>query len=412
MAKLWLMVASVAGLGTALGWAAMAQDQQVITGAATTVAEQQKALKDAKAQAENARQRSEEMEARATRAVAEADKLNARAAALAARIQQSEAELRAGQARAVIIDRLIAAQSTRLARQQQPLARLMAALQSFSRRPPMLAMLQPGSLRDTVHVRAVFDRVLPVIEQRTADLREELGKARRLQAMAAQAKKALVEGRKQLAERRTSLRRLEAEKRVAARGLSSGATIEAERAIAMGERARDIGDLMTQLEAAGDVRNRLMALPGPTLRPADPGRKVQPPTTREATPSPAAGAPAYRLPVMGAVVTGMGELSDSGVRARGITIVAQPGAQIVAPADGRIAFAGEYRGFGEILIIDHGGGWSTLITNLARLSGEVGQEIKQGAPVGVAGAGNKSAVTVELRRQGRPVDIIALAGTR
>src|SRR3546814_16004786 len=77
--------------------------------------------------------------------------------------------------------------------------------------------------------------------------------------------------------------------------------------------------------------------------------------------------------VVGKVVTGLGELSESGVRARGLTILAQPLAQVVAPTRGRVAFAGEYRGYGRIVIIDHGNGWTTLLAHLDRLSVEVGR---------------------------------------
>ena len=121
------------------------------------------------------------------------------------------------------------------------------------------------------------------------------------------------------------------------------------------------------------------------------------------------GPPPYRLPVVGQLVTGMGEVNDSGVRARGLTLVTQPGAQAIAPTAGRVAFAGPYRDYGQILIIDHGGGWTTLITGLHRLTTRVGDAVRQGDPVGVTGA-RRSNITVELRRNGRPVDIIPLVG--
>ena len=406
------MIAALAGLAMAGIWTARAQDRLVISGRATTLAEQQNALKDAKAQASSARNRSRQLERQAAQASAEADRLNARAAALAARVQESEAELRAGRARVMIITRMIAEQQARLAAQQEPLVRLTAALQSFARRPPVLALLAPGSLSDTVHVRAAFSRMLPVIEARTAALRQELSRTRRLRAMADQANRALVGSGRRLAEQRLALRRLEAEKRVAARGLASGASIETERAMAMGEQARDIGSLMAQLDQAADLRAQLAALPGPLLRPARPDDAPPPQEDARRTASAGSRAPAYRLPVTGAIVTGMGELSAGGARSRGLTIATEAGAQIVAPAQGRVAFAGPYRGFGRIVILDHGGGWSTLIADLARLSVDVGETVGPGAPLGTAGSGNSPTVTVELRRQGQPVDIAAMVNAR
>lgn len=118
---------------------------------------------------------------------------------------------------------------------------------------------------------------------------------------------------------------------------------------------------------------------------------------------------AYRLPVVGRIVAGLGEVNDSGVRSRGVTIAAQPGGQVVAPAPGRVSFAGAYRGYGKIVIVDHGGGWTSLLTGMIGLSVAVGDTLNAGAPVGRAGS-DDSRITVELRRGGRPVDIVAMIG--
>ena len=114
--------------------------------------------------------------------------------------------------------------------------------------------------------------------------------------------------------------------------------------------------------------------------------------------------------MIGDVATGLGEASDSGYRARGLSIVPVSGAQVVAPAEGRVVFAGPYRGFGNILIIEHGGGWTSLITGLGDLDAQVGDSVDQGAPVANA-ADKDPLVTVELRRAGRPIDIIPLLGS-
>src|SRR3546814_4078658 len=112
----------------------------------------------------------------------------------------------------------------------------------------------------------------------------------------------------------------------------SNSNLEADRSIALGEKARDIVDLMDQLRVSGNVREALAQLPGPVLRPPRPGQAAPPDAEAVEAHS---GPPAYRLPVVGKVVTGLGELSESGVRARGLTILAQPLAQVVAPTRGR-----------------------------------------------------------------------------
>lgn len=365
-------------------------------------------LIDAKQQSASAMARSAMLEKQALAASSEADRLQKRSAALAARIQSAEADISAGEARVALVSRRLSAQRAQLARQQQPLLELAASLQQLSRQPPVSVLAQPGSLSDMVHARAVIDAAMPVIERRTAGVRRELtllDTTRRQQAVAL---KALSSSKAQLAARRDALTRLENEGRLRSRELMSSAQLEADRALGLGEKARDIVELMDSLEADGAVRAELAQLAGPLPRPRNPQGSV---TT--AAPLAAAEAElargAYRLPVVGRIVAGLGEVNESGVRSRGVTIAARPGGQVVAPAPGRVGFAGDYRGYGKIVIIDHGGGWVSLLTGMIALSVGVGDTLDAGAPVGRAGS-DDSRITVELRRAGHPVDIVAMIG--
>ena len=382
-------------------------DALVLPGTAgTSLTQEQQALKDARRQSEEARDRAARLAQQASAARDAAEQARRRAAAVAARIQQAEADIQAAQARIAIIARLQRAQAKRLAARQEPVVRLTAALQMMARRPLALALVQPGSISDAVHLRAVLGQILPVIEQRTAGLRAELARSRALRATAQQAADALAQAQRDRKAQRAELAGLETQKRLAARDYRANAGMESERALALGERARDIVDLMDRLEAAGDLRERLTALSGPLPRPARPDKAGAAPPERDAM---ASGPPPYRLPVVGQLVTGLGEVNDSGVRARGLTLAVQPSAQAIAPTAGRVAFAGPYRDYGQILIIDHGGGWTTLITGLHRLSVRVGDDVRQGDPVGVTD-NRRSDIIVELRRNGRPVDIVPLIG--
>ncbi|MDO9370817.1 MAG: peptidoglycan DD-metalloendopeptidase family protein [Sphingopyxis sp.] len=377
-------------------------DPQVIA------AREREQLLGAKQQSVEAMARSTRLEAQAAAASSEADRLNKRSAALAARIQSAEADISAGEARVALVSRRLAAQRARLARQQQPLLELAASLQQLSRQPPVSVLAQPGSLTDMVHARAVIDAAMPVIARRTAGARRELAMLQTVRQQQAVALKALSASKVQLAARRDALTRLENEGRLRSRELMSSAQLEADRALGLGEKARDIVDLMDALEADGAVRAELAQLAGPLPRPRDPAGTV-------ATGPPSAGAEpeltqgAYRLPVVGRIVAGLGEVNESGVRSRGVTIVARPGGQVVAPAPGRVSFAGDYRGYGKIVIIDHGGGWVSLLTGMIALSVGVGDTLDAGAPVGRAGS-DDSRITIELRRGGRPVDIVAMMG--
>jgi len=387
----------------ALGMAALGTIAARAQPVMNALADEQQALVRARAQAQDARARSEAFERSAASADAEADRVRDKAAAVAARIQQSEADLRAAQARIAILGDMQRVQARSLAARQEPIARLTAGLQVMAHRPPILALAQPGSIADTVHLRMVLAQVMPVIAQRTAGLRAALDKSRALQADAELARSAMARSHDELTRRRAELARLEIQKRIASRQYRDSAAEETDRALAMGEDARDIVDLMQRMEDAGTVRDTLISLPGPVLRPERPGAARLP----MAQAAQAAAVPAYRLPVVGGIVTGFGELSDSGIRSRGLTIATQSGATVVAPAGGHVAFAGAFRDYGQIVIIDHGAGWTSLVTQMRRLSVAVGETVRQGDPIGVTRPVNPQ-VTIELRRADRPVDIAAL----
>jgi septal ring factor EnvC (AmiA/AmiB activator) len=377
------------------------------TGAAVaqSIGDERQALIDAKRQAQAATARSERFEADSARATEAAGKARAQAAAVAARIQAAEADIAAAEARIRIIEALRVVQRARLAAKQGPIVRLIAALQTMARRPPALALVQPGSMNDIAHVRALLGTTLPVIEERTKGLRAEVERGRQLRAQADEAVVLLKQGQDRLRDERARLTRLEAEQRQRSQSFTDSAMIESDRAIALGEKARDIVDLMRVLNDQASVRDRLITLPGPMLRPAVPGQAPPPP---DRVPMPSLP-PNYRLPVLGRIVTGLGEVSESGVRARGLTIQTRPDAQVIAPAGGRIVFAGRFRSYGSIVIIDHGRGWTTLVTSLSGITVAVGDAVDQGSPIGRAGAGRPT-VTIELRHGADPVDITPLLG--
>ncbi|OYY66156.1 murein hydrolase activator EnvC [Sphingomonas sp. 28-62-11] len=363
-------------------------------------------LVEAKAQSAAAQARADKLEAAAAAERDEARKARAQEAVVAARIQRAEADIAAAQARITIIRRLLDQQRARLAEKQGPIVRLMAALQSLARRPVVISLVQPGSVNDLVHVRAVLGSVIPQVQARTADVRADLARTRRLQAGAALAVASLGESRTRLEAERLVLTRLEAEHRLKSRALGRDALFESDRAIALGERARDIVDLMDQLGNQAETRAALEALPGPLPRPPRPGEVPSPIDTTAWS----RDAPPYRLPVDGRVVTGLGEISEAGVRSRGLTMATASGAQVIAPAAGRIVFARRFRDYGTVVIIDHGGGWTSLIANLGTASVAVGERVAQGTPIGRAATVEEPRITIELRRKDRAIDMTRLLG--
>jgi septal ring factor EnvC (AmiA/AmiB activator) len=355
------------------------------------VAQAPPTLAEAQREAAAARARSEQLEGQARRATGEAARANAAAAALAARIEAAEADITAAQSRIALIERLSAAQRARLAAGQGSLIRLTAALQTMARRPPALALVRPGSLDEVVHVRALLASSLPAIRARTAGVRAELARGEALRRQAAEAVAQLSAGRQDLQQRRLALARFERSQRSRSATLMQSAVQESDRALAFGEEARDLAALAGTRAFQARLARRLAELPGPRPRPGEPA---------------AAAAPGrYGLPVEGRLLTGTGEISEAGVHARGLTFAVAAGTAAVAPRAGRVVHAGAVRGYDEVVIIDHGGGWTTTVTHLAGLEVRRGDRVEAGRRLGRSAG---KVVGVELRRNGRPFPITPL----
>ena len=383
--RLLLAVTAIASLGT------MAQAPGLDDARMSLVLAKQAAA-DAEARAAALNQAAEDADSEAARA-------RAKAQALRLQVQAAQSDIAAAQARIRLIASLQQAAREKIADKQGPIMHLMAALQTMARRPPALAIAQPGSVTDIVHVRLLLADTLPVIQARTAGLRADLDKQTQLRSDAERAITALGASQKLLAQRQQQLALLEQTAIRKSQRLAEQAADEQQRALGLGEEARDAADRMQSAENAGDIRARLDRLPGPDMRPASADDAM---AARD-------GAARYRLPVPGTVETGYGEVSPAGVRSRGLTIMPQPGADVVAPAAGTIVFAKPFRSYGQVVIIDHGGGWTTTLTGLVSVAVKPGQHVAQGEMVGGSGRDRDARVTTELRRGARPIDVVAVA---
>lgn len=327
----------------------------------------------AQAEAKRAGERAAALDRQAHAATAASERATLAAAALAARVEEAEASLANANADLSNVREKRLALDRELARERAPVARLLAGLQTHVRRPPVLTLLQPGSIEDAVHLRAVVAGVTPQIAARTASVRRSLARAQALEAEASiiAAERSTLQA--QLASKRTELAAVAAAERLKARRAAGAADREAERAYAIAQQARSLSTLVRRLDTTQSGRRSSSATDAPTP---------------------------YRLPVAG---SRFANASDGGLDLR-----PRPGALVVAPGAGRIAFAGPYRGYGQIVIIEHANGWTSLVTGLEVLDTRVGQDVVAGSPLGLASSRDPQ-VTLETRREGEsrnPLDLL------
>ncbi|MFL1462036.1 murein hydrolase activator EnvC family protein, partial [Roseococcus sp. DSY-14] len=184
----------------------------------------------------------------------------------------------------------------------------------------------------------------------------------------------------------------EAERRSAA---EREALLRAEMQVA---RARTLEEALARIEAERnrqEARGRLEA----ARRPAAPRPEPRP----EPRPAPEPPAQPGAWPVAGTLLRGWGQAGEGGP-SRGLSIAAPPGARVTAPCAGPVAFAGPFRSYGRMVILDCGGGQHWVLAGLDRLDVGMGARLGAGEPLGVMAREGRPVLYVELRRRGEAAD--------
>jgi septal ring factor EnvC (AmiA/AmiB activator) len=291
---------------------------------------------------------------------------------------------------------------------------VLAALQRIGRRPPPALIASPEDALQSVRTAMVLGAVLPEmrheVEALANDLSALLAVRKKIDAERDQLKieVAALDGERA---RMTALVE-ERQKQISDREKA----LDAERARA-GNLARDVDnlkDLIAKLEqgldpAARDAREAARSDSRPALSAfRDPGRLA-----------PAVAFASLRgqvpIPVNGVKMKDFGAPDSSGGAEKGVSIATRAGAQVTAPADGWVVYSGPFRSYGQLLILNVGGGYHVLLAGMERISVDLGQFVLTGEPVAVMGNGSHIAAVlatgssqpvlyVEFRKDGVPVD--------
>lgn len=349
-------------------------------------------LRQARLEAAAAETEMRRLEQAAASARNQAAKLATERQAAAAAIAASEARISAASAVVRLAEARVADRAERLARRQAPLAALVAGIVTMGRRPPLLSSADSRTVDEFIRVRTLLDTTLPVIRQRSAALAAELAESRRLKAQAARAHGELAQSLKELGLRQQRFAVLEARATREAARRGAGAVAASDLYLTEAETEAMLRSEAQRRRAELQLAAELGALPAAPRRPGA-AEVIKPPL-------------AYRLPVPAQVVRGFGAVSETGIRARGLTLASFAGQEVVAPAAGTVAFAGAFRRHNGVIIIDHGQGWMTLMTGV-RTEFAKGARIRAGQPIGHA----LGHVTVELSTNGTPVSAALIAGS-
>lgn len=269
---------------------------------------------------------------------------------------------------------------------RKSLADLIMALERIRRLPPETLIARPDAPLKTAQAATVMGSILPEINKRANQLKEDLEVLSKLESELNEEKSKVEKKTAELKSEKSKMDKLvsdrsdalkETKKKVAAKNIEIAS---------LTKEAKDFRDLIRKLE----TKNREVD--------ARTGNK---PPSKENNSGPALGT--GRLPVSGIIKTRYGEIDDIGAKSQGLIFSARAGSVVVAPLGGTVRYAGEFRNYGKIVLIEHKNKFHSLVAGLGKVDTFVGQRVDAGEPIGIL-TDSSGRLYYELRYQGDPVN--------
>jgi murein hydrolase activator len=346
-------------------------------------------------------------------------KLSAALIETAERARATEDRIRAVEDRLKTLTDSEAALRRSLEDRRGAIGEVLAALQRMGRRPPPAVLVRPEDILEAIRASMLLSAVLPEMRQEVEVLALDLGELVRLSAAITADRDVLARDLSDLRREQERLGALIAARQARLTEAERSFSRERERASALGQQAKSLGDLAervergaappqsgTEAERGGErhARERLAAL---AFR--DPARL--------APKAPFAQAKGLLpRPVSGETARAFGSPDGYGGTTRGVSIVTRAQAAVSSPSDGTVIFAGPFRSYGRLVILDAGGGYYVLMAGMSQINVEVGQSVLAGEPIAQMGATASAApgvggieasgpvLYVEFRKDGASID--------
>lgn len=380
------------------------------------------------------KQRAEELEAARTRQreAAEAEqklkaeitllgqdrnKLNQQLIDVAARIRGVETRIGEAEVRLGGLDQRELTTQNSLAARRTETTEVLAALQRAGRRTPPALMTRPEDALKSLRTAMLLGAVVPEMRARAERLIEDLNTLVRVRHDIREERQNLNSDRDSMTSDQQRLAALIDERQRKQETVEKDMDVERQRAVTLSRQADDLRDLIAKMEqeiksaAAAAAAANAKGSPGgkPNLNALkDPGRL-----------SPAIAFASAKgllpLPVNGTRIRTFGASDGAGGSERGISLTTRPSAQVTTPCDGWVVYSGPFRSYGQLLILNAGGGYHVLLAGMERISVNIGQFVLTGEPVGtmgkapqvasiIASAPGLPVLYVEFRKDNAPID--------
>jgi septal ring factor EnvC (AmiA/AmiB activator) len=309
------------------------------------------------------------------------------------------------------------------------LAEVLAALQRMGRNPPPALLVTPEDALSSVRSAILLGAVVPGIRRETDELIDDLAALMDIKSDIDQEKTELTDAMQVRIDEEKRSEMLVAQNEALAETNNRTLAAERRRAEELAARATSLEGLIGSLERdIGSVRDAAALASakeaerrGQTEAEREKARAL----ARESVPDKNRIAPAYEFsdlqakldyPVAGDVLRQFGEADGTGHDSQGLTLAANPGALVTAPSDGWIVFAGTFRSYGRMIILNAGEGYHLVLSGMDKVSVREGQFVVAGEPLAVMGEKRVASVNaltletdkptlyIEFRKNGKPVD--------
>jgi murein hydrolase activator len=341
-------------------------------------------------------------------------KLNQALIDTAGRIRDVEAQVTATEARLKPLDASEQKIRKSLDGRRAVIGEVLAALQRIGHRPPPALIASPEDALQSVRTAMLLGAVLPEMRHEVEALANDLTALLNVRKQIADERDRLKSEVASLDDERTRMSALVSERQKQQAEREKALDAERARATALAHQVDNLKDLIAKLEQGLDPATRAAREAARSdTRPAmsalrDPGRLA-----------PAVAFASLRgqvpIPVNGVKLKEFGAPDGIGGLEKGVSIATRAGAQVTAPADGWVVYAGPFRSYGQLLILNAGNGYHILLAGMDRISVDLGQFVLTGEPVAVMGNGSHIAAIlatgssqpvlyIEFRKDGVPVD--------
>ncbi len=398
----------------------------ILAVAGTALAQSTEDLNQIQKQIEQGQQQADALKARAKQLDQEIAQLQAAMVQAARDVQDTESKVTDLEQSLDRLEQTAHDKNAALEKEQGRLAAALMALQRLSRQPPQAILFSPEAPIDAARTARLLSLITPALDARARALQSDLSELREVRAQMAARRDSLAAAVTKLAGENRSLSELLARKASLQQQTLSETAATTQRIDKLADQAKNLQDLIERLDkakaqtgepeeggaepapaagsgAAAPGDTQLAATEKPASRlPGVPTRMERPADFRD-FPEDASG---IVQPARGKITVKFADPQDSGGQSKGMMLATRPRAQVVAPFDGQIVFEGPFRSYGQILIIEHGGGYHTVLAGLGRADAVVGQWLLAGEPVGVMGSPESGhpQLYLELRRDGQPID--------